>query len=912
MDESQDQNDDDSFNPGDQTASPAQTGEGSSRRPFKRRSHAKRTCDRCKKLKTKCVLPDTNIYSSTKPLPASLSCARCAQRGIDCIVNDSRGPKAPPPGYAVFGSLALRPGQVVPGMAGSSTQMSAQDFGSLTHSNMFPGGDDVIWHTMSGERLGDGERQAAEQEASRPVMLRHVEPPPGIAKRVSMFAPAAQVFAIVRPLALLSHLVNGLIQKSGVEIITEIGRSRCEKVAALKLSPAVQKHIEQKYTSLLAWAPHLPTLEHVQEVSLSPILTNAENRFLLSAIYWITLADCTLPELHHDVRRDLKADIVSCVLRALSSLPPKLDIAQALVLLATHSALDFELDQNPTSDHIPFRGLIAAARTIALALDLPNALDSIRDEPPHSIRQPDRLERLSCAALWMTICVLESHITMSRESLMNASIDRLCDVENDTLSAYEREAVTLLGANAFNHLALVHRVRVFKNVDFRVRCMYTMVLPTTDYSGDVTRRFRDLFADFDEMRHQQTILFSHYRGELPDKLSDWLQIELSGIEECLCQRFGLYVWLGTFLPPPEVDTRSILMGFKRDPSRSELVSEMYARNTESVTRYLSIFAKMGSYISVLPQVLTLAMVTRAAKVILEQNTARMIGWRKVSPNVETLELLVTWAARALGEGFKYDIGTKTGTSSTTSQADHHDGTTSTTSTSNGIGQRTYSFGLRYPCGSAESIPLLCTYLMHEIAIALNRRAKLCQLLDAQARRTESEGQDATAAQRRPGTSDEPAAALESGPNSATSSLQVPDPTHLTQQAHPGQHTVDGSEPPGASSTLAQSGQELSHLLQQEDLPVSIPPAFAGAPSTYATLLEVCQPLGMTSFGSSGQGGIVQGPFPSLMGESTSGAAEAGPFGPEGQSRLLLDSLVPASWIDTVFQAGGLNFDAFNF
>ncbi|KAK0530139.1 hypothetical protein OC835_004101, partial [Tilletia horrida] len=1075
---------------GESSAQPAQGGtegaEGSGKKTYKKRTHARRTCIRCQKLKT--------------------NCEKCVSRAAPCIVNDRRGPKAPPPGYRVQGQIALRSagpgGQYEPDGLAEGFQ-PAEHFADGARTTLFPGGDDVIWHTTAGERLGhddstldggaDGRAGGSGSGAGAG------------AGGDGLLAPAAQVFAVVRPLALLSHLVNGIISKSSVEFETNFGSPRCTFVNASRSTPYVLDIIEQRFELMLGWTPHLPSLQLMQHKALTPETSTADNRFLLSVAYYVSLMGERDAELITEARKLLKADVIASTLRVLTSLPASVDVAHGLVLLATHSTIDFEMDRSSTKDLIPGRGLIAAARTIAAAVDLSRAPVDIMvgtRGATGQLRRDERLDRLSRAALWMTICLQESHITLSRESLMNASLDRLYDVDERMLVAFEREATLLLNNRACAHIALAHRVRVFKKLDGQVRGMYLMGLPSSSYDG-LLSKFRDLFAEFDQLRKAKDFAFVRFTGPVAEKIAAWLQIEMDGIEETICQRFSTYVSIGTFLPPPMIDTRAILRKHMTHESLRDFSNELFRRNEITVTRHLSLFAHMSHFLSAVPQVVTFAFTMRAAKVILEQSTARMIGWNAVPDNVETLELLITSAARALGgpsAGGNFEAagavssgqdvpeasadmapislvgsggrgrgrgrgrggaskrggGTGTGTGTVTGRGrgrgrgrggrgGRGGGRASDVGGSGESGSndqfpfasgsrglltlddpahaspmgdllaaaatrtgwndegpapwpeagasqggpaaeqeptlaslsaqertetsgRAYSFSTRFPCGSAESVPLICTYLLHEIAIALNRRTKLFRLLNAQLNRSDAAnvvavGAAAMAAARATATDDaatSSAAALQASESALNRDPEAAAGSSSAAAQHgQGAAFVAGSQPSAAAPAVPGPGQMgatgASGMTGAGANPLSAPPlstgaaagpSGSGAPSGDGGASAVQSVLGGSAdvsdvfafsglddmsravlasigflVGGEGDAGAgVAGPsnsrdgaFANMGGAGTSHAPGTGdadlaawdPFGPQAaRSRLLLDSLQPASWIDAVFQAGG--------
>ncbi|CAD6893706.1 unnamed protein product [Tilletia caries] len=216
-----------------------QFGDGPSKRTFKKRSHAKRTCQKCQRLKARCVLPDVNVYSSEAPLPANLSCERCAKRGAACIVNDRRGPRAPPPGYQVLGQTAMRPtsssnnGQASTSTTTGPEQHPAEHFADSARSSMFPGQDDVIWHRLGDEAAHEHDDTAAEAEGED-------------RQQTPLLTPASQVFVVVRPLALFAHLVNGIISKSSDDFEIKFGSARCTYVLDSGLTPFLLDMIDQK------------------------------------------------------------------------------------------------------------------------------------------------------------------------------------------------------------------------------------------------------------------------------------------------------------------------------------------------------------------------------------------------------------------------------------------------------------------------------------------------------------------------------------------------------------------------------------------------------------------------------------------------------------------------------------------
>ncbi|KAE8224483.1 hypothetical protein CF319_g2636 [Tilletia indica] len=951
-----------------------ETGEGSSKRTFKKRSHAKRTCQKCQKLKARCVLPDVNVQSSESPLPVELSCERCVKRGSACVVNDRRGPKAPPPGYIVRGQLATRspvpsePGSSQAGPPEKEERHPAEHFADSARSSMFPGQDDVIWQTMHSERLIDKDHED-------PVRTQSAEIEGGDRERLApLIAPTSQAFSVFRPLALFSHLINGIISKSSADFETKFGSARCTYVLDACIAPPMLVAMDQKFESLRGWAPHLPDLGNLRDVALSPQTGSPDSRFLVSVICWITLTEGGFKKLASEAKASLKADIVASTLRCLTSLPASIYVVHALVLLATHSTIDFELDRSSTTDHIPGRGLIAAARSIASVLNIPQALTDIVSGPRVPLQREDRLIRLSSAALWLTICVQESHITLAQESLMNASLDRLPAVDETMLAAYEREATVLLGDKAYGHLTLVHRVRVCKRVEKRVQDLYLTDARTPDYK-DLIRQFKEMFADFDELRLEKEVTFGRFSGLLSDKLSDWIQLEMDGIEECICQRFNTYVSIGTFRPPPEIDTKEILRQHMNNKCLNEFTYELHSRNEVTMVRYLSLFANMTKFLSVVPQVVTFSIVMRAAKVILEQSTARMIGWKAVPPNVDTLELLITSAARAFGSSFgngaaELDFasraaggGERGGRGSGVQSGGRGSGGRDGDSEQHGQGRdtnaspaspiRTYSFSQQFPCGSAESIPLICTYLLHEMAIALNRRTRLFRLLEAQTKRAErGRGQDPHGSGTGYGADERDGRNVGAGSGGgggggapyedvAGAGANIGGRIDraqgtLTGSGHPGEMAAperawsggggSGSgHGPLALGSGTRSGMEAApmdgagfagghpgegglmqqHQQQQQGM---LPHLLDSAP--YAGM--DASSSAMPGFDPNFFGGNLAGDGSGNSNGTGLDLVDWGPFVSQGRSKLLLDSLMPASWIDTVFQAGGFTFNPADF
>ncbi|KAL9931315.1 hypothetical protein V8E36_009825 [Tilletia maclaganii] len=941
----------------DQAQTPATEAPGSpGKKLWIKRSHAKRTCLRCQRLKARCVLPDLNVYSSEAPLPAALRCERCVKRGADCVVDDNRGPKPPPPGYQVQGSLASRSvgSAQVAAAATTSRYHPAEHFATAAaRSALFPGSDEMgqIWHSSAARAVHWPSTQRP-HAAGRSQDGRQGGP--------SLLAPASQVFAVLRPLALFSQMVNGLISKSSVEFETSFGSARCMYVVRAGLTPALLGLIEDRYNTLLGWAPYLPELNILRTSASDPATTNADNRFLLTVASWTTLrGEGGERALVTEARKALKADVVAGTLRALSSVPASLDVARALVLLAIHSTIDFELDRSSTADHIPSRGLIAAARTIVSKLDPPQLLVDLssagsRGMPvsrASALTRADRIKDLSHVALCFTIATQESHIALSGFSLRSTALDNLPDVDERMLFELEHEANTVLGNHqAFRFLALTSRVRTFKRLDTCVRGMYLIRLPSDEY-GDLKDRVEEMFAEFDLLRSEQEVTFSRFSSSLADKVGTWSLIEIDAIEECICQRFCNYISIGTFHPPAEIDTYKVLQNNMTSTAQRDFTAHVFNRNESTMTRYLSLVSNMGDWLNFVPQTITFALVLRAAKVILEQCTARMIGWGTVASNVETLELLITSAARALvasaGSSAGGELGGGPGAGSLHAKRSA-DGRRAG-NVDRGIGaraegsedadKRTYAFSPRYPCGSAESIPLICAYLLHEIAIALNRRTKLYRLMGAQKRRAEAEArmlarEHALARDASGGRGEDEGR----GGSASTTELDGRSSRQSNVTASGGSmvsswtsaNSALGYERGGGTGPGSSSGTSMGQITpggQQQPLSASLS-ALPGPGQNQSTDAFASPPSQPDRASSSMSISAAVDPTFSLqpygMGGGPAGGGLAGQdrTGPEpilssglpqqGRSKLMLDTMVPASWIDTVFQANGFTFNPADF
>ncbi|ORX37820.1 hypothetical protein BD324DRAFT_623449 [Kockovaella imperatae] len=64
--------------------------------PKAKRTHARRSCELCKVRKTRCELPDTDVASSSEPLPSEKSCHRCKVLALPCVVDDTAKKTRPP------------------------------------------------------------------------------------------------------------------------------------------------------------------------------------------------------------------------------------------------------------------------------------------------------------------------------------------------------------------------------------------------------------------------------------------------------------------------------------------------------------------------------------------------------------------------------------------------------------------------------------------------------------------------------------------------------------------------------------------------------------------------------------------------------------------------------------------------
>ena len=54
-----------------------------------KRTHSRRSCELCKRRKSRCELPDQWVASSTEPQPMDKSCHRCIVLSVPCIVDDT-------------------------------------------------------------------------------------------------------------------------------------------------------------------------------------------------------------------------------------------------------------------------------------------------------------------------------------------------------------------------------------------------------------------------------------------------------------------------------------------------------------------------------------------------------------------------------------------------------------------------------------------------------------------------------------------------------------------------------------------------------------------------------------------------------------------------------------------------------
>lgn len=293
------------------------------------RTYARRSCDVCKKRKTRCELPDFSIPASSTPLSEELACHRCKQLKLECVVSSKlRGEKS---------SRRRKKKQAVEEESEGKEEKPST---SLLH--LFT--PEATTHEIPQEGRG---------------ISRQTRSPP-----------KDRMFVHSYSLILFSELVAEQ-QRFGSEV--KKGSTSFSVDQILSLVQDRIREMEIKLKAILVHIPHLPLLSTA--TSEFRLRATPSTRLLLSTLLLLNLPSNIPNKL--DIQNSLKRVIQRDLFQLLMAQDATIRSIQAFQLIAVYTPLTLVpglIGEVPASGSL----CLAAARASAVAIGLDRSMEQLQ------------------------------------------------------------------------------------------------------------------------------------------------------------------------------------------------------------------------------------------------------------------------------------------------------------------------------------------------------------------------------------------------------------------------------------------------------------------------------------------------------------------------------------------------------